>query len=170
MKDLLLRARIVVTTSLNMKISRRRLGNYVKKIAPKSVPYVQQDYSSFNQSILDLWRSRCRWRHSFLKLPCVVVLTLRKLVASSLKALTITYWSRGPSQCTLLHWAKERLSFAGTGRPYQGIFLLKNRYNVELIIQILVLYLSTWRVEILSKDDGCGNARKQWYDWWNDEK
>ena len=35
MKDLLLRARVVVTASLNMKISRRRLGNYVKKNCTK---------------------------------------------------------------------------------------------------------------------------------------
>ena len=37
-KDLPLRARVVVRT-LNMKISRRRLADYVKNIAPKSVPH-----------------------------------------------------------------------------------------------------------------------------------
>ena len=45
MKNLLLRARVVVRTS-NMKISRRRLA-----IAQRGVPHVQHDYfSSFNQS------------------------------------------------------------------------------------------------------------------------
>ena len=49
-KNLLLRAGVVVLTS-NMKISRRRLADYLKKCAPKSVPHVQHDYvSSFNQS------------------------------------------------------------------------------------------------------------------------
>ena len=39
---------------LNMKLSRRHLADYVKKIAPKSVPHVHHDYfSSFNQS--DHW-------------------------------------------------------------------------------------------------------------------
>ena len=46
MKDLLRRARAVVTTS-NMKISRRRLADYVKKLR-----HVQHDYfPSFNQLI-----------------------------------------------------------------------------------------------------------------------
>ena len=51
MKDLLLRAPVVVRTS-NVKISRRRSEYYVKlDIASKSVPHVQHDYfSSFNQS------------------------------------------------------------------------------------------------------------------------
>ena len=54
MIDLLLRARVVVRTS-KMKISRRRLTDYAKKIAPKSVPHVQHDYfPSFNQAIKSL--------------------------------------------------------------------------------------------------------------------
>ena len=67
MKDLLLRARVVFRTS-KLKISRRRLADYVKKIAPKSVPLEQHDYSSsFNQSnhrLLSL-----SLPSSFLKLP-----------------------------------------------------------------------------------------------------
>ena len=38
--------RSVVVRTSNMKISRRRLGDYVKKSAPKSVPQVQQEYFS----------------------------------------------------------------------------------------------------------------------------
>ena len=50
MKDLLLRARVVVKTS-DMNISRDRLADYIKKIAPKTVPHGEHDYfSSLNQS------------------------------------------------------------------------------------------------------------------------
>ena len=48
-KDLLLRARVVVRIS-NMKIQRRRLADYVKKIAPKGVPHVQHDYFTINST------------------------------------------------------------------------------------------------------------------------
>ena len=45
-KDLLLRARVVVRTS-NMKISRGRLADYGdQNMEPKSVPHVQHDYFS----------------------------------------------------------------------------------------------------------------------------
>ena len=48
-KDFLLLAGVVVITS-NMKISHRRLADYVKKFAPESVPHVRHDYfPSFNQ-------------------------------------------------------------------------------------------------------------------------
>ena len=74
MKDLLLRARVVVRTS-NMKISRRHLADYVRRqIAPKGVPHVQHDYfTSFNQSNSWLWRCLCRCRRhvlNFLILLC----------------------------------------------------------------------------------------------------
>ena len=51
MKDLQLRAGVVVKTS-NMESSRRRLGDYGKKIAPKSVPHVQHEYFSLTQPIM----------------------------------------------------------------------------------------------------------------------
>ena len=69
-----MKAGVVVKTS-NMKISRRRLADYVKKFAPKGVPHVQLDYfSSFNQS--NHWfvaLSSLLWS-SFLKLPIVSIL------------------------------------------------------------------------------------------------
>ena len=50
MKELLQRARVVVTTS-NMKISRRCLADYVKTLHQKACCTYQHDYrSSFNQS------------------------------------------------------------------------------------------------------------------------
>ena len=65
MKVLLLRARIVVRTS-NMKISRRRLADYVKTLHQKacrtcSTIMFLRDYST--NKIIDLWRRRCRCRH-----------------------------------------------------------------------------------------------------------
>ena len=60
MKDLLLRARVVVRTS-NMKISRRRLADYVKTLHQKACCTCSRILflHSTNQ-IIDLWR--CRWR------------------------------------------------------------------------------------------------------------
>ena len=50
-KDLLLRARVVVTTA-NMKISCRLFADYVVKISePKRVPHVQHDYFFLIQPI-----------------------------------------------------------------------------------------------------------------------
>ena len=59
-KDLLLRARVVVRTS-NMKISRRRLADYVKTLHQKACRTCSTIIflHSTNQ-IIDLWR--CRWR------------------------------------------------------------------------------------------------------------
>ena len=49
-KYLLLWAGVVVRNS-KIKLSRRHLADYEKKITPKSVPHVQNDYfTSFNQS------------------------------------------------------------------------------------------------------------------------
>ena len=50
MRDFLLRARVAVRSS-NMKISRCRLADHIKKFTPKSALHVQHDYFfSFNQS------------------------------------------------------------------------------------------------------------------------
>ena len=54
MKDLQLRSGTVVRTS-RMKNSHHHLADYLKKIAPKSMPHEQHDYdihffSQFNQS------------------------------------------------------------------------------------------------------------------------
>ena len=72
MKDLLLRACVVVRTS-NMKISRRRLADYStlrQNIATKSVPHGQHDYfSSFNQSNHLFVALSLRLLSSNLKLP-----------------------------------------------------------------------------------------------------
>ena len=59
-KDLLLRTRVVVRTS-NMKISRRRLADYVKILHQKACRTCSTIIflHSTNQ-IIDLWR--CRWR------------------------------------------------------------------------------------------------------------
>jgi len=59
-KDLLLRASVVVRTS-NMKISRRRLADYVKTLHQKACGTCSMIIflHSTNQ-IIDLWR--CRWR------------------------------------------------------------------------------------------------------------
>ena len=62
MKDLLLRARVVVRIS-NMKISRRRLADYVKTLHQKACRTCSKIifFHSTNQ-IIDLWRCcrRCR--------------------------------------------------------------------------------------------------------------
>jgi len=51
MKDLLLRAPVVVNGTSNMKIFTWSFGRLRQNIAPKSVPHMQHDYfSSFNQS------------------------------------------------------------------------------------------------------------------------
>jgi len=55
MKDLLLQARVVVRTS-NMKISRRRLADYVKTLHQKACRTIIFFHST-NQ-IIDLWRCR----------------------------------------------------------------------------------------------------------------
>ena len=55
MKDLLLRARVVVRTS-NMKISRRRLADYVKRLHQKECRTIIFLHST-NQ-IIDLWHFR----------------------------------------------------------------------------------------------------------------
>ena len=53
-----------------MKISRRHLADYVKKIAPKSVEHVQHDYfSSLNQSNNWFMALSLLLPSSFLKLP-----------------------------------------------------------------------------------------------------
>jgi len=42
---------LVVGRTSNLKLSRRRLADHVKKIEPESVPHEQHDYfCSFNQS------------------------------------------------------------------------------------------------------------------------
>ena len=62
----MLRASVVVRTA-NMKIPRPCLGDYVQKIAPKSVPCLQHDYfSSFSQS--NHWFVALSLSSSFLKL------------------------------------------------------------------------------------------------------
>ena len=60
MKDLLLRARVVVRTS-NMKISRRHLADYVKTLHQKACRTCSTIIflHSTNQ-IFHLWRCRCR--------------------------------------------------------------------------------------------------------------
>ena len=60
MKDLLLRACVVVRTS-NMKISRRRLADYVQTLHQKACRTCSTIIflHSTNQ-IIDLWRCRCR--------------------------------------------------------------------------------------------------------------
>ena len=63
MKDLLLGARVVVRTS-NVKISRRRLTDYVKKLHQKACRTVIFP-RSINQ-IIDLWRCRRQCRRHFL--------------------------------------------------------------------------------------------------------
>jgi len=71
MKDFVSWARVVSRAS-NMKISRRHLADYVKKITLKSVPHVQHDYfSSFNQS--NNWFVALLWSllSSFLKLSII---------------------------------------------------------------------------------------------------
>ena len=62
-KDLLLRARVVVRTS-NMKISGRRLAVYVKKLHQKACRTTIFPLST-NQ-IIDLWRCRHRCHRHFL--------------------------------------------------------------------------------------------------------
>ena len=60
MKDLLLRAPVVVRTS-NMKISRRRLADYVKTLHQKACRTCSTIiFLHSTNEIIDLWR--CRWR------------------------------------------------------------------------------------------------------------
>ena len=60
MKDLLQRARVVVTTS-NVKISRRRLADYVKTLHQKACcTCCTIIFLHWTNQISDLWR--CRWR------------------------------------------------------------------------------------------------------------
>ena len=66
MKDLLLRARVVVGTS-NMKISRRYLAESIKKNAPKRVSHVQNGiFPHPTNQIIELWRCICRCRRHIL--------------------------------------------------------------------------------------------------------
>ena len=67
MKNLLLRARDFDRTS-KIKISRRRLTEYVLKYSPESVPHVQHDYfpRSTTESI-DLWRC-CHFLNSLMNI------------------------------------------------------------------------------------------------------
>ena len=70
MKDLLLRARVVVGTS-NMK-SPLSFGRLRQKFAPKSVPHVEHDYfSPFKQSNHWFVALSLQMPSSFLKLPFV---------------------------------------------------------------------------------------------------
>ena len=66
MKDLLLRARVVVRTS-NMKISRRRLADFVKTLHQKACRTCSTIifFNSTNQ-IIDLWSCRSRYRRQML--------------------------------------------------------------------------------------------------------
>ena len=57
MKDLLLRARVVVRTS-NMKISRRRLANYIKTLA-----MVMNLYSAFSIFHIQMRFTRNRYEY-----------------------------------------------------------------------------------------------------------
>ena len=74
-KILLLRARVVVRTS-NLKISRRRLAEYVKTLHQKACRTCSTIIflHSTNQ-IIDLWRCRWRCRRQILNslLPCVTI-------------------------------------------------------------------------------------------------
>jgi len=70
MKDLLLRALIVVETSKN-KIWRRHLADNVKKIAQKSVPHMQHNiiFPHSSNQIIDLWQCRGHCHGHFFKTP-----------------------------------------------------------------------------------------------------
>ena len=72
MKDLLLQARIVVRTS-NMKISRRHLVDYVKKLRQRVCRKCSKIiFPHPTNQIVDLWRCRGRSRRHFLiELPNV---------------------------------------------------------------------------------------------------
>ena len=92
MKDLPLRARLVVRTS-NMKIS--RLADYVKTLNQKTVPHVHHDYfSSFTNQIIDLWRCRRQILNS-LNLKCLRrhlgVLSIYESMSQRVSAVTQTH-------------------------------------------------------------------------------
>ena len=91
MKDLLLRARVVVRTS-NVKITRRHLADYVKNlIARKSVPHVQHDFFFFffhsTNKIIDLSRCRYRSRPRFMNSLLLFHLDVQAHVSSETSAL-----------------------------------------------------------------------------------
>jgi len=66
MKDLLLRARRVLKTS-KVKISRRRLADYVKKLHQKACQtHTTIIFLHSTNQIIDLWRCHCRWHRDFL--------------------------------------------------------------------------------------------------------
>ena len=66
MKDLLLRARVFVRTS-NMKISRRHLADYVKKLLQKACRTCNTIiFPHSTNKIIYLWRCCCRCRRHFL--------------------------------------------------------------------------------------------------------
>ena len=66
MKDLLLRARVVVRTS-NMKISRRRLADYDKTLHQKACRTCSTIiFLHTTNQIIDLWRCRRRCRRQIL--------------------------------------------------------------------------------------------------------
>ena len=75
MKDLLLRVRVVVNGTSNMKISRSRLADYVKILQQKSCCSTNIFLHSTNQ-IIDLWRCRWRCRRQILNSPIDAVNTV----------------------------------------------------------------------------------------------
>ena len=64
MKDVLLRARVVVRTS-NTKISRRHLADYVKTLHQKACSTSTMIFPCSTNHIVDLWRCRCRVTREF---------------------------------------------------------------------------------------------------------